>query len=252
MSIYVKKDDKGESAIAKDGKKFIDVIFNDNEEDDVVFYKPEKELEYIPNCDDEQRMALYISGSSGSGKSTFCAQTIKKLQEKKRFKKMPVLFFSAKNIDYGIDKAFNGIKNFIAIDIYDNTFLELDPMDVKDSICIFDDYDQVKDKEIYEQLVFVIKQLLELGRKNNTHIMIIRHQTMDYAKSRDIIFECDTYVLFPRVNMNTAVKFTKSYFSDNKDDLALIKKIKGKSFTPLILHKTVPQFMMCPKWIKLL
>jgi hypothetical protein len=75
--------------------------------------------------------------------------------------------------------------------------------------------------------------------------------TQNYNETRNIIFEADTVVLFPRSNLNSTIRFVKSYVSDDKQLLEEITNIKGNQFVPLIIHKTAPQYLMTNKWIKL-
>jgi len=202
----------------------------------------------------EQRTAIFISGISGSGKSSFARHAIDELRKQKRFKKNEVYFITTKNVNNSemADPAFIGLKDFFPLDIYREEFMDIDLADFRDCIVVFDDYNQLPAKsELYIHITQMLKKLLELGRKQNIQLIIINHQTMDYAKTRDIIFESDTNVLFPRSNMNATNKFISNYVSDNKALLADVSGIRGSQFTPLVIHKTAPSFMMTLKWIRL-
>jgi hypothetical protein len=82
-------------------------------------------------------------------------------------------------------------------------------------------------------------------------VIIINHQTMNYAATRDIIFECDSYILFPKSNANATQRFIKAYVSQDKKVLQDIANLRGNQFTSLVVHKTAPSYLMTPKWVQL-
>lgn len=266
MSLIIKsKPNKDEIPIAtieftsndKPDKKYVYVDFeSESNTIDIKEYKTKQgeTIVWHPYILENQRFACFISGVSGSGKSTFASECIRELRKQPRFKKFPVFFISIKdaNNPENSDPAFKDIKDFNPIDIYRDEFLDIDACDFTDCIVLFDDYNQLPKADVkYQKIMSLLKKLLELGRKQNTMIIIINHQTMDYSKTRDIIFESDTICCFPRSNLNSTKKFIKAYISDDKNLLDEISSIKGSQFTPLIIHKTAPQFLLTPKWLKL-
>ena len=118
--VYVKYDDESDSD--SDGAS--------DETHEIKEYKANRGeiIHWHPYVLDEQRAALYISGVSGSGKSSFAAHAIKELRNQKRYKKYPIWFISMKNANdpNAADPAFMGIKDFNPIDIYKDDFLELE------------------------------------------------------------------------------------------------------------------------------
>ncbi len=249
--VYVSFDETFEETSGVDSKS--DDSKNQSEFKEYKVKQGEKVV-WHPYVLENQRFACFISGVSGSGKSTFASEAIKELRKQPRFKKFPVFFISIKdaNNPENADPAFADIKDFNPIDIYRDEFLDVDGSDFCDCIVLFDDYNQLaKTDPKYQKIMSLLKKLLALGRKQNTMILIINHQTMDYNKTRDIIFESDTICCFPRSNLNSTKKFIKSYISDDKNLLEEIVNIKGSQFTPLIIHKTAPQYLITPKWIKL-
>ena len=252
MSLVVKK--KGDSPpIAKNGnnKVFVeDVHDNENEVKEIS-----GEFTFIPYIQENQVLSLFISGVAGSGKSSFARNSALALRKIKRFKKQPIFFIS---VAYdgtleSLDNAYSDIEDFNPICIYHPDFLSYDWETYQDCIVILDDWDRLNKKDpIFVHLNDLVNKLLSLGRKKNTNVIIINHQTMDYNKTRNTIFECNTYCIFPKSNQNSALKFIRSYVSDDKDVLEKIKKMKGNQFSPLIIHKTAPQYLLCNEWIKLL
>jgi hypothetical protein len=261
MSLIIKtKKEKDKIPIASiehnEKSNYVYVDFDDNSNSEIKQYKcgQGEKINWNPYVLDEQRTAIYISGISGSGKSSFARVAIDKLREQKRFKKNEIYFISLKdcNEEGSVDKCFDGLKGFFPIDVHREDFLSVQWSDFENCIVVFDDYNQLAKKDpLYIHINTLLKKLLELGRKQNVMLIIINHMTQNYNETRNIIFEADTVVLFPRSNLNSTIRFVKSYVSDDKQLLEEITNIKGNQFVPLIIHKTAPQYLMTNKWIKL-
>jgi len=93
--------------------------------------------------------------------------------------------------------------------------------------------------------------MLELGRKLNIEIIIINHLTSNFNETRSIIFEATTYTLFPRSNLNSVQKFVENYITKDKEISKKIAMIRGSQYTPLIINKVSPQYLMSDKWIQI-
>lgn len=196
-----------------------------------------------------QRQGIYISGQSGSGKSVFARNMI--MAFKSQMNKMeldkdtgevieietPVRLFSRTT---ETDPAFAGIKKLNRINVNDPNVLGIVPELLKNSIVVFDDYDQVPNKNLLAFLKALIKGVLEVGRKLNIQVIIINHQTMDYQKTRDIIFECNAYVLFPGSNKNATFRFIDAYIKPDKGMLKKINDIKLSQFSFFYFDKRYP------------
>ena len=100
----------------------------------------------FPNTKTEREI-LYITGCSGSGKSTFTRMYLE--QYKKKYKSREIYMFSSLKEDKSLDAIKP--KRFIIDDS-----LYLDPIkaeDLKDSAVIFDDIDVIGDKKIKRQYI---------------------------------------------------------------------------------------------------
>ena len=197
----------------------------------------------------KQRQGIYISGQSGSGKSVFARNlimTFKDQMNKKELNKdtgemieiqTPVRIFSRTT---ETDPAFAGIKMMNKINVNDPNIFQITPELLKNSIVVFDDYDQVQNKNLLVFLKGLIKGILEVGRKLNIQVIIINHQTMDYNKTRDIIFECNAYVLFPGSNRNATFRFIDNYIKPDKSMLRKLNDIKLSQFSFFYFDKRYP------------
>ena len=225
----------------------------DNDGDDVKEYAADKTetINWQPYIEDDQRFAMYISGISGSGKSSFSRKCIEELRKQKKFKKYPVWFISTRDCNT-CDHAFEGLKDFNPLNIYNDKFLDIDYTDFENSIVLFDDWNQLNKKdELFLHIMELLKKMLELGRKLNIEIIIINHLTSNFNETRSIIFEATTYTLFPRSNLNSVQKFVENYITKDKEISKKIAMIRGSQYTPLIINKVSPQYLMSDKWIQI-
>ena len=125
---------------------------------------------FLPICDpNKERSVLYITGMSGSGKSFFTADWIKRY--KQVYPKNNVYLLSSLDQDDSIDK----IKDLYRIKL--NEFVEdkwtID--DLKDSCIIFDDTDCVSDKNIKKEIeltIIVINNRIIPSSKKKKGIML--------------------------------------------------------------------------------
>lgn len=202
-------------------------------------------IEPLPAYIKGQRYACYVSGISGSGKSTAIRNLLDHLR--KANKKSKVYLFSAiKEFD---DPAFKGLK--ISHLKYDDkeTLFQLKPEHLRDSIILCDDWDQSLDKSVTNFMRGLLKSLLETGRKMNIQLFIVSHQTQDYLKTRDIINECSSFQLFPAANRNSVLRFAKAYLDLNKKQMDRIAGLNYGRFTSLYVTKSIPRYMVSNKMI---
>lgn len=155
----------------------------------------------LPTCMKDQTDACFISAPRGCGKSTMARKMMDEYREK--FPKNQIVVIS-KCKD---DPVFKGVKGLMRIDI-DDEFVE-DPLtleELKDSLVVFDDYDSGFDKEKYEAICALRDNILDNGRKYGCSTIIAQHATTDYRRTRKQLFECDSYVLFPKGGTTYALK----------------------------------------------
>ena len=98
---------------------------------------------------------MYITGRSGSGKSTYTRMYLE--QYKKKYKQNQIYMFSSLKEDCSLDSVHP--KRFKIDDS-----LYLDPSQVEDltySIIVFDDIDVISDKKIKEAVYNILNQRLE-------------------------------------------------------------------------------------------
>ena len=228
--------DLNKHPIARSGKK--QIFYKD------LPYKGEDitPLPYLQN--DDMRFAAFISAPSGAGKSYEAARLIKELLKMKKYKKnMPVLV----TLSQDEDPAYEGIEYFKMPlnDLLDET---IDISFFRDTIMVFDDWES-GEKETVKFIHSLIKRVLERGRKQNIAVIVICHQTQNYGLTRDIIFECDTYVLYPIGGINSVLRFAKSYMDlDAKE----IKRLQAdvQDLRSFHFHKSIPRYLATENMIR--
>ena len=78
--------------------------------------------------------------------------------------------------------------------------LHVDPIKVeelRESICIFDDFDVISDKKIREVVYDILNQVLEIGRHYKIHCVVANHLPANGKDTRRILNEAHTVTYFP-------------------------------------------------------
>jgi len=202
------------------------------------------------NLDQKQRSAIYISGVAGSGKSTIAAELAYQLEKIHNFKKKIVLITDTHDDDDAFEKLRENKKiEFITIHLDDAGFTELTWSNFSDAIVIADDFDSSSDVKLKKFTLNLIEGILKNCRKKNVDVIVISHLSQDYKNTKVIIFECNSYVLFPSSNRNACNRFLKSYLDFTDNQLLEVKKLKTRY---IYINKSVPSYMMDTKTISLL
>lgn len=214
----------------------------------------EHEIEPIPYLDlkAKQRSANFISGISGSGKSTLAVKLIKELRALRKDKDRAVVIFTSSSLD-NADPAFEKLKmvDIVPFDHEEFTMITIDML--KDCIVVFDDWEVFKDKALETYVLTFMKDVLERSRKLGVDIIIINHMTMNYNKTRNIIFECDNYFLNIGMNKNSSRKFLESYMDIGKKELKNIVEYEADSqFSWSMFRKSAPSLYIQDCVVKLL
>jgi len=199
----------------------------------------EDKFQPVPNPLTE-RQILYITGSSGSGKSFFCKMYCDEF--KKLYPKRDVYLFSSINDDSSIDK----VKGLKRIKLSDD-FLkdELKAEDFANSLVIFDDVDCLTDKKMKLKVQAVLNSILETGRHYNVYCLYTSHLPCAGNDTKRILNEAHSITFFPHSLGGRSLKYLlESYLGLDK---AQIKKIKGLSSRWVSVMKTYPQVVISEK-----
>ena len=202
-------------------------------------------FQLIPNPETERNI-LYITGSSGSGKSYF---TKKYCREFARiFPKRPIYLISSVEKDESVDD----IKNLKRMKIKTKEFLEEDFVidDFKDSLVILDDTDCITDKKIRTKVNAILGMILETGRHTNTYCIYTSHLATAGNDTKRILNECHSITFFPKTAGNRMLKYLcENYLGLDKKEIEYLKKIPSRSITAM---KTYPKTILGDKDVFLL
>ena len=154
---------------------------------------------------DDTREILYITGQSGSGKTTYLSKYLKCW--KKQFKTNDIYVFSILKEDKQIDDL-----NVIRIPI-DQDLLE-NPIELEDieeySMLVFDDIDVISNKKIKTAVYDILNKILEIGRHKSLYCIVTNHM----PTSRDIqrtLNECHTITYFPQSTTRAVIYLLENY-----------------------------------------
>ena len=189
-----------------------------------------------------QRDMIYISGQSGSGKSTWAGQYARSYQSSNKNSK--IIIFSAVDSD----KAFEGVKlKRVVFDqlIDDEGHIAEDMIsleDLKDSLTIFDDIDVIPGRTLRRYIQDLRDQCLQHGRHNNINMICTTHQLMNYKETKILLMEATKVVFFPTSGGAAQIKrFLKSYGELDSREISDIFKIKSRW---VMLNKAAPRYIL--------
>jgi hypothetical protein len=223
-------------------KKILAIHDEDKDEDEKVsksFTKLELpdnlNFQLIPNPNIEREI-LYVTGSSGSGKSYFIKEYVK--QYKKKYKDRPIYLFSYLDEDETLDE----IKP-TRINVGDNLLKDpIKAQDLKDSFVIFDDCDCIKDKKYKDAVLSIMMECLTTGRHFNITMACVSHLPTDRGFTRMMINEAHYVIYFPSSGLGRQTKYLLTDYlgMDNK----LIKKIRRMKTRWALVSRNYPLFIM--------
>jgi hypothetical protein len=195
-------------------------------------------FELLPNTEERQRHNIYVCGRSGSGKSTWTRNYIKNYLKMKKGNQ--VYIFSALDTD----PAFDDLKcNRILLDedIVNNP---IEPAELRDSLCVFDDIDIISDPKVKKAVIELQDKCLEIGRHSNIDMVNTAHKICDYRRSRTLLNEASHIVIFPARGNNLTKYFLDKYSGLDKRNVQRIYNNKSRWSCLQINH---PGFILTEK-----
>ena len=184
---------------------------------------------------------IYISGISGSGKSTFASNFIKQYLIQKRKNE----FFLFSNVDE--DDVLDKLKP-IRIDLDDEEALsEVRSDDFYDSIVLFDDTDTISNGLVRKFIQHLRDDLLECGRHYNTTVVAVSHVLQNYIATRKLLNEATSVVFFPKVGSNNHNhKFLKNHCMYDDDTIRRLLNLNSRW---VCLYRSFPNYVIYEKGV---
>ena len=199
----------------------------------------------LPN---KERLVMFICGQNGCGKSFFIRQLL--LNYLTVYPERDIYLFSSQEYDDKLDSLPN-IKR-IAID---ESFLidELTLNDLRNSICIFDDVDCIRDKKLQRAVDGLKFEILKNGRDHtgdrtqDIDIIITNHMTLGGHETKFMIYESFYYVLFPQGTTAHSIEtICKKYAGLDREQTQKVLKNDSRA---VIIHKNYPRYVLTDKEI---
>lgn len=223
-------------------------VFTSDEKGDCNEYFISDEGKITPlHCKttDGKSNRINIAGATLSGKSYYAGKIAK--DYKKRNPDNKVVLFSA--IDN--DKHLDDIDGLYRIRC-DESILDdpIDPKELHDSLCIFDDINNFGNKFLSEDLNYLRDQLMKGGRHYNTDVISTNQLLLDGVKSKQSLLNSFQVVGFPKTGGRYQLKeFLKRYMSLDKE---LIDKIINLPSRWVCINRVHPNYVMHEKGVFML
>jgi hypothetical protein len=195
-------------------------------------------FQQVPDPETE-RQILYITGASGSGKSTYTANYIKNY--KKMYPKNAVYCFSNLKEDESLD-----VVNPQRIEINDDLWKSpIDVSEFSNSLVVLDDIDVIGDKKQRDAVYNIMNQILETGRHFKIYCVVTNHLPTAGKDTRRILNECHSVTYFPHSGTARGIKYLlQEYLGVDKHQT---KKIKGLKSRWATIFKNYPTVIMTEK-----
>lgn len=231
-------------AKVKDGRFKGEILsVDEDDEGDKYMSTPElnlKKSSLTPLIDPFKREVCYIAGPSGSGKSYYSSNLVKSF--KVAYPKSEVYLFS--RTDWKDDPAYKEVKP-MQVDL--DTIAE-EPLDITEiknnSLVIFDDCNTIPDDKIKKQVIQLMEDIMEVGRKLKIWIIITNHLVNPNEKKlgRTIMNEMQSFTFFPKSGSAYQIKYClKNYFGMSNTQINRIMQLKSRWVT---VKKNYPQTVM--------
>ncbi len=203
----------------------IDLLAGDEEEEKCplptseIRLDQDDKIEVVPAPTNER---IIIGGPAGSGKS-YWAAIYARLWQKLHPEGLIHIF-----VRQADDPAYKGIE-FEEI-VVDNTILERDLgiFDFVDTLVIFDDMDNLQDKDVIVYIHKLLNDLMACGRKQNIYVMYVTHIFKNRLKTQVALNESNKIVFFNGMGDRGNVGVLKDYAQMSKDEVARLIAVKSR------------------------
>jgi hypothetical protein len=219
----------------KDDKEYICVADKSDDNRKIKSYmNVNRDFKQIP-VEVNKRDCLYICAPNQSGKTTYVARYLELY--KKRFPNKTIYLFSKLDEDPILDK-FEPIRvNINKLKLRNNTLDFL-----KNSLVIFDDVDQILEKENVKKIQKLINEILCNGAHYNIGIIVTNHLLSDYKNTRCILNECSSITVFPKSGCAHHLEYLlKNYIGFDRNQINRLKDIDSRWVT---IFKNYPQIVL--------
>lgn len=189
--------------------------------------------ECIETLPSEKSERVYVAGEAGCGKSTITAKYAREYL--KMYPSNKIFFFLRQD-----DEAFDDIPgNFIILDFDYNGAGNREDLDdlmdgniridsLENSLCIFDDCDNLQDKKLSTAIHKLMNDVTTNGRKKKIYTIYISHLILNYSQTRVMLNEANKVFFFPGCGTRQIENFLKTYGSMKNKEAERIATINSR------------------------
>lgn len=182
-----------------------------------------------------QRDIIYVSGKSGSGKSSICASYIKIYNE--LFPNYKIYLISHKKNDI----CFRDL-NIIHIPLEYNLLNSLNSYHFKNSLVLFDDFEHFNGN-LGDSIYNLLNDLLFNGRSLGVTVLICTHLIANGKKTKSFLSECTHLTLFP--NFMSKKNFYYILHDYVGFDNNIINSLYNTSERWISIYMRMPRLIFC-------
>ena len=215
----------------------------------IEFAKSEASVFPVPKSEGWQGH-MYITGASGSGKSTFIAQYLDVCRL--MFKECNIYVFSMVQDDPAykhLDPVYIKIDESILVKPLQCA--EFAGTSQTPSFAIFDDIEVISNKKIAQSMETFQNLVLETGRHCFISSINVSHVMLNGNRSKKCINESDKIVFFPNSNFNQISNYLRRYLGLMKNDITLVKDI-GKTSRWVMISRPYPMYLIHQHGVKII
>lgn len=192
-----------------------------------------------------ERQVIYVSGSSGSGKSYWTRRYVEAYQ--KAYPKREVYLFSSISEDASIDKIKNLHRIKLHASILDD---DISAEDFTDSLVILDDCDTITDKKLRKKILEIQSSILQTGRHFNVSCIVTSHVACNGVETRLILNEAHIIVAFPQGMTGRSLKYLlEAYLGLDRAQVEKVKRLSGRA---VCFVKAFPKVVVSDKEVYML
>jgi hypothetical protein len=207
---------------------------------------------FEPYIDEDRHETYYITGQSGSGKSTYATNLIKMMRKKNPNKKVYII--SKLDEDKVYDEIGKGPNAPIRIPTKDDEGFDAFGMTkdhipsltmdhLKDSIVVFDDTTSIDDPAINKGVQHLLDTICECGRHNKITLINTAHLIANHKASRKILNEATNITFFINSNWAQTSLFFKGQMGMLKPQIERIRLL-GEGSRWITLNRGIPNYIL--------
>lgn len=209
------------------GMSFDDIIdlFSSEEEGDEkssmneIKLQNDDKIEVVPTPTNER---IIIGGPAGSGKSYWAAMYARLWQ---KLHPEGIIHIFVRQAD---DPAYEGIDFEEIVVNSDILGQDLGIFDFVDTLVIFDDMDNLQDKDVIDYIHKLLNDLMACGRKQNIYVMYVTHIFKNRFKTQVALNESNKIVFFNGMGDRGNVGVLKDYAQMSKEEVNRLINVKSR------------------------